>query len=138
MSRTRRAIGLAGAATLTGAAGMHLYWLAGGRAGSARVIPTVDGRPTFRPSPIGTAGVVVALTAAAALYAGSALGSRPRLFHRTGALGAATVLAARAIGDRRRVGFLKTERDSAFARLDTAVLSPLCVALALSGLAAAT
>jgi len=138
MNPTRRAIGLVGAAILAGAAGMHVYWLAGGRAGSAAVIPTVDGRPTFRPGPVATAGVAAALTAAATLYAGAALGRRPRRLHRIGALGAASVLAARAVGDRRRVGFLKTERDSAFARLDSAVLSPLCAALAIAGVAAAT
>ena len=138
MRRTRRAVGLLGAATLAGAAGMHVYWLAGGRVGSARVIPTVEGRPTFRPGPFATAGVAAALTAAAVLYAGAALGRRPRAVHRIGALGAATVLAARAVGDRRRVGFLKTEHDSAFARLDTAVLSPLCAALAIAGVVAAS
>ena len=137
MNRACRTVGLTGAAALVGAAGMHVYWLAGGRTGSSRVIPTVDGRPTFRPGPIATAGVAVALTAAAALYAGAALEARPRWLHRTGALGAAAVLAARAVGDGRRVGFLKTERDSAFAHLDTAVLSPLCAALAAAGVAAA-
>jgi hypothetical protein len=134
----RRTIGLIGAATLVAAAGMHGYWLAGGRAGSTKVIPTVEGRPTFRPGPFATALVAAALTAAAALYAGAALGCRPRRVHRIGALGAASVLAARAVGDRRRVGFLKTERDSAFAQLDTAVLSPLCAALAIAGVVAAT
>jgi len=117
---------------------MHVYWLAGGRAGSASVIPTVEGRPTFRPGPFATAGVAAALTTAAVLYTGAALGCRPRVVHRIGAVGAATVLAARAVGDRRRVGFLKTEHDSAFARLDTAVLSPLCAALAVAGVVAAS
>jgi hypothetical protein len=138
MSRTRTIAGLAGGTALAAAAGIHVYWLAGGRLGSARVIPTVDGRPTLRPGPIATAGVAAALAAAATLYAGASLGRRPRWLHRTGALGAAAVLAARAIGDRRRVGFLKTERDGPFARLDTVALSPLCAALAIAGVAAAT
>jgi hypothetical protein len=138
MRRARHTVGLLGAATLAGTAAMHVYWLAGGRAGRARVIPTVEGRPTFQPGPVATAGVAIALTSAAALYSGAALGRRPRAIHRIGTLGAAAVLAARAVGDRRRVGFLKTERDSAFARLDTAVLSPLCAALAVAGVVGAT
>ena len=135
--RARRSIGLGGAIVLAGAAGTHIYWLCGGRAGRTKVIPTVHGRPTFRPGPVATAGVALALTAAAVLYAGASLGSRPRWLHRAGALSAATVLGARAIGDGRRVGFLKTERGSAFARLDTALLSPLCAGLACAGVAAA-
>ena len=138
MRPTRRAVGLLGAATLLGAAAMHVYWLAGGRAGSTRVIPTVEDRPTFRPGPFATASVAFALTTAATLYTGTSLGWQPRAVHRIGTLGAAAVLAARAVGDRRRVGFLKTERDSEFARLDTRVLSPLCAGLATAGLVAAT
>ena len=36
VNRARRTVGLIGAAALAGAAGMHVYWLAGGRTGSAR------------------------------------------------------------------------------------------------------
>jgi hypothetical protein len=53
--------------------------------------------------------------------------------YRVGASGAATVLAARAIGDRRNIGFLKRSRDSSFARRDTYLYSPLCTFLAVAG-----
>jgi hypothetical protein len=47
------------------------------------------------------------------------------------------ILGARAVGDGHRVGFLNPERDTADARLDTAVLSPLCAVLAVTrGIAA--
>ena len=54
-----------------------------------------------------------------------------------GTSGAATVLVARAIGDRRYVGFLKRSRDSAFTRRDTYLYSPLCTLLAVVGAVAA-
>ena len=57
--------------------------------------------------------------------------------YRAGATGVAAVLAARAIGDRRSVGFMKRSRDSAFARRDTYLYSPLCVLLAVAGATAA-
>ena len=42
----------------------------------------------------------------------------------------ATVFLLRAIGDFRLVGFSKRVRGSRFARLDTLVYSPLCLAIA--------
>jgi hypothetical protein len=138
MNRVRRCGGLSGAAGLAAAALLHVYWLAGGRRGLADVIPRRDGQPAFRPGPVATAGVAVALASGAALYRGAALGRRPRSLYRTGARGAAIVLAARALGDRRQVGFLKRERNTAFARLDTKVLSPVCAALAVTGFVAAS
>jgi Protein of unknown function (DUF3995) len=138
MNHLRRTAALLGASGLASASLLHGYWLAGGHRGISRVIPTTDGHPTFRPGPLATAGVATALAAAAALYAGAGLGGEPRWMYRAGTLGAATILAARAIGDRDRLGFFKTERSTHFARLDTAVLSPLCAALSCAGLIAAT
>ncbi|MDF0673312.1 MAG: DUF3995 domain-containing protein [Nitrospira sp.] len=43
----------------------------------------------------------------------------------------ALVLLLRAIGDFRLVGFWNRIRDTCFARLDTALYSPLCLALAI-------
>jgi hypothetical protein len=128
---------LSGGAALAAAALLHLYWLEGGRMGATRVIPTTDGRPNFQPGPIATGAVAAALGTAAYLYVGAGLGREPRWLYRSGALGAAVVLAARAVGDGRRVGFFKTDRDSAFAVLDTRLLTPLCAALAVAGAVAA-
>jgi len=48
-----------------------------------------------------------------------------------GCFGLALLLLLRAIGDFRLVGFFKTVRGSRFAWLDSALYSPLCLALAL-------
>jgi hypothetical protein len=47
-----------------------------------------------------------------------------------GCFGLALLLLLRAIGDFRLVGFFKTVRGSRFAWLDSALYSPLCLALA--------
>jgi hypothetical protein len=137
VSASSRVAGLSGGTALAAAAALHLYWLAGGRVGATRVVPTTDGERSFQPGPIATATVAAALGAAACLYAGAGLGRDPRWFYRSGTMGAATVLVARALGDGRRVGFLKTERESEFAVLDTKLLAPLCAALAVAGAVAA-
>src|SRR6476659_1587088 len=116
MSASSRVAGLSGGTALAAAAALHLYWLKGGRVGATRVIPTTDGKRNFQPGPLATGAVAAALGTAACLY-----------------VGAATVLSARALGDGRRVGFLKTERESEFAVLDTKLLAPLCAALAVAG-----
>ena len=137
MSASRRVAGLSGGTALAAAAVLHLYWLKGGRVGATRVIPTTDGEQSFQPGPIATGAVAAALGTAACLYVGAGLGREPRWLYRSGTIGAATVLAARALGDGRHVGFLKTERESEFAVLDTRLLAPLCAALAAAGAIAA-
>jgi hypothetical protein len=78
------------------------------------------------PSNSATVAVAAALATASTLYLGATARWRPRRVYRVGARGAATALVARAIGDRRYVGFLKRSRDSPFARRDTYLYSPLC------------
>jgi hypothetical protein len=88
------------------------------------------------PSTAATVAVAAALATASGLYLGAAARWQPRWVYRFGARGAATVLVARAIGDRRHVGFLKRSRDSAFARRDTYLYSPRGALLAVAGVAA--
>ncbi len=112
----------------------HVYWLLGGRIGCEAAIPEVDGKPMFQPSAVATFIVAVALALCAVL-----LGATADLIHLpvshtwlvwlTQALVA--VLLLRAIGDFRLVGFFKRIRGTRFARLDTAVYSPLCLLLAI-------
>lgn len=104
---------------------LHFYWAlrgVGAGAGSA-AIPEVEGAPAFRPSKAATAavGLVLLFTAAIVL-----LRIEPLLY------GAAAVLALRAVGDFRLVGFFKRVRGSRFSRLDTLLYSPLCLALGLA------
>ncbi len=137
MKRLRVILGGGGAAVLAAVSALHVYWAAGGRRGQHAVVPTSDGRPMLAPSTAATVVVATALATASGLYVGATARWEPRWLYRVGAIGAATVLAARAIGDRRYIGFLKRSRDSAFARRDTYLYSPLCAFLAVSGATAA-
>lgn len=117
---------------------LHLYWMLGGRMGVLAAIPEIDGRPAFLPSVTATFVVALGLMLCALLLAAtSGLVSLPVphsvLTWLTRAL--ALVLLLRAIGDFRLVGFFKRIRGSRFARLDTALYSPLCLALS-AGVAA--
>jgi len=111
---------------------LHCYWLVGGRMGILAAIPEVDGKPAFLPSATATFVVAFGLALCALLLAAaSGLVSLPVphsvLSWFTRAL--ALVLLLRAIGDFRLVGFFKRIRGSRFARLDTVLYSPLCLAL---------
>ena len=101
-------------------AGMHFYWAAGGGSGKNAAIPEVDGVPTFKPLKRGTAAVGVVLLGTAAIVL---------LDVKLLLAGAAVVLILRAVGDFRLVGFFKRVRGSKFARMDTLLYSPLCLAL---------
>lgn len=113
---------------------VHVYWLVGGEVGRLAAIPEIDGTPVFQPSTLSTFVVAMGLAMCTLLIAATA-GiltlplSQAVLAWLTRAL--AVVLLIRAIGDFRLVGFFKRIRDSRFARLDTVVYSPLCLALAI-------
>ncbi len=118
------------------AAMLHGYWAAGGRWGAAAAIPErADGTPLFLPGPVACLAVVGALLVFAGLLGWSLLGTLA-WWARTATIVAAVVLAVRAIGDGRQVGFSKQERGSAFARLDDRLYTPLMVALLFGTLAA--
>ena len=137
MKGPRLILGGGGAAVLGGVSVLHLYWAAGGRRGQHAGIPTSDGRALMAPSTAATVAVAAALATACGLYVGATARWEPRWVYGIGTTGAAAVLAARAIGDRRYIGFLKRSRDSAFARRDTYLYSPLCAVLAVAGAAVA-
>ncbi len=117
-----------------GLAALHLYWAGGGTRLKWGAVPPVDGQPAFVPARLLTQAVALALIICALLVAGTA-GWLPMPIPRRffcGLMGLlALVFLARAIGDRRLVGFFKTQRDSDFARLDSWLYSPLCLLIAL-------
>lgn len=124
-------LGLAAVFALLGL--LHLYWAIGGRTERVAAIPEVDGARVFTPSPLGTFAVALALLTCAWLVAGLsgwiAMPISP-VAARWSAFATALLFLARAIGDFRLVGFFKRVRDTAFARQDTALYSPLCLVLA--------
>jgi hypothetical protein len=122
---------------LLGLSALHVYWAATGKSPGAAVIPEVAGRRTFEPTRLSTVAVAVALACAAL-----AVAARSGLFPvpvpaalsawACGLVGAAFLL--RSIGEFRLVGFFKSVRGTPFARMDTRVYSPLCLALGLGSL----
>jgi uncharacterized protein DUF3995 len=126
-------VGMAVAAVFAALAGLHLYWAAGGGWGSSVAVPEVAAQPAFRPGPLACIGVALLLASAAALVVATA-GHRPIVTGWLPPLGTAVValvMLLRAIGDFRLVGFCKKVRGTRFAQLDSALFSPLCLALAL-------
>lgn len=122
-------------AVFAGLSLIHLYWLFGGRVGLLAAIPEIDDQPVFQPSALAALVVAIGLALCALLIAATAGVctlplSQTVLAWLTRAL-AVVLLLLRAIGDFRLVGFCKRIRNSRFARLDTVVYSPLCLALAI-------
>ena len=107
--------GVSATVVLASLSGLHLYWAAGGRVGAAAAVPTVDGRPRLTPSTRATLVVAFLLGMSAVLLLGGAERWAPQVLFRVGAGGIGIVLLARAIGERRSVGFLKRVRGTAFA-----------------------
>jgi hypothetical protein len=128
---------------------IHAYWAAGGQWGRDVALPTHGAKPgqpprfALHPTPAATALVALLLFAAAATVLGaagiwggeSAAGAGAATTKPNGVLVAgAWILAAlfflRAVGDFRYVGVFKRIRDTRFARWDSGLFSPLCVAIA--------
>ena len=121
-------------AVFAGLSLIHVYWLFGGRVGRLVAIPEIDGKPVFQPSAVAMLVVAIGLALCAVVIAGTAGMLTLPLSHTVLAWLAralAVVLLLRAIGDFRLVGFFKRSHNSRFARLDTAVYSPLCLVLAI-------
>ena len=114
-------------------ASIHVYWAFGGRFAKVAAIPELRGSPSFVPGTMATLLIACVLFACAALVgaAGGLIDVPVQAnFVRWGCFGLALLLLLRAIGDFRLVGFFKTVRGSRFAWLDSALYSPLCLALA--------
>ncbi len=113
----------------------HFYWALGGRTGKHAAVPEVSGRPAFVPSAVSTSVVAIGLAACALLvaFAAGLVGPpAPQPWVTWLAFALALALLARAIGDFRLVGFFKRIRGTQFARLDSVVYAPLCMALAIA------
>jgi len=120
--------------TLGGLLLLHAYWALGGRWGSAYTVPTINGRRSFDPSPLGTWVVCGLLGLAVIIVMGKsgwiAPGPLPVLFD-VGVWGLGLVFVLRAVGNLRTFGFFKIVKGTPFADWDTWFYSPLCLLLAL-------
>jgi hypothetical protein len=123
------------AAILALMAVIHMYWALGGSIGAEALVPQTTKGPLFRlTAPVTLVIALIFVFAADLMLArlGVATARIPAwgLDLACGAL--ALAFLARAIGDFRYVGFFKRERRSRFARLDTAVYSPVSLFLAVA------
>lgn len=118
---------------------LHVYWLFGGKTGLARSVPHVEsganaGAPVFRPGPLSTIAVAVALASLATLTLHSATVLAlpwPRSVSRILVAIGALLFTLRMIGDFRYVGVFKRVSSTSFGRWDTKLYTPLCFGLAL-------
>jgi hypothetical protein len=128
-------IALAVATVFTLLALLHVHWALGGRTAWIAAVPEVSGRPAFVPGVGVTLLVAVALATCAVLVLATAgLIATPlpsRLLQIAMDL-LGLVFLLRAFGDFRLVGVTKRVRGTRFARLDTLLYSPLCIALAVA------
>lgn len=126
-------LALAVSAAFVGIAAWHFrmaFSMAPG-AGSGAV-PSVDGKPLFKPSKASTlavGGVLLLFAALVAATAGFIPTGLPHFLLAWACYALAAGLLARAIGEFRYLGFFKKVRGSEFARLDTLIYSPLCLLL---------
>ncbi|MDJ0835589.1 MAG: DUF3995 domain-containing protein [Acidobacteriota bacterium] len=112
---------------------LHVHWAFGGSFGTGAVVPESDGEKLFEPGPVSTS-IVAALLFAAALLVSARAGlltlPLPSPLTAVGTWVMLAVFLARSVGDFRFIGFFKKERDTRFARWDTRLFSPLCLAVA--------
>lgn len=130
----KRASAVLCALILGGLAALHFAWAAGWQRFGAGAIPTRPGNdgseaeePLFEPPALSTVGVGVALATAALVVLRAGFTGRGRVL----AMVVSMVFGARAVGDRRYVGYTKRVRGTAFARKDYLLYSPLCVLVSL-------
>ena len=111
---------------------LHIGWALGVRGGKVQVLPERGGAPLFQPGPLSTLAVAAVLFLAALIVtqrAGLGRELLPAALVEWGCWGVSVALVLRAIGEFRYVGFFKRVRDTAFARMDTLLYSPLALLL---------
>jgi hypothetical protein len=128
----RASVCVLGAAILTMAAVLHMYWALGGDAGQSLSAPELSGRAVFHFPRYSNAIVAVGLSVAALVLAARSgvLGSAARTPVTAAAARLLTIgFALRAIGEFHYLGFFKSIRGTPFAYYDTWLYSPLFVCL---------
>lgn len=118
-----------------GSAALHVYWALGGRAGlHAALPPQKEGEPAFRPG-AGLCALMGAIllfwtTLIAAPLTGMSMPAQRWLLWAS-----VLVFTLRLVGEGRKVGFFKQDRNSLFARWDDALYLPLVFSMLLAALA---
>ncbi len=117
--------------------GFHFYWFFGGLWGLEKVIPTKDGLSSLAIPKIATLFVAVVLVLFGLVYLmKSELLSidGPNWIINYGYWFIPSIFILRAIGDFKYVGFFKKIKHTTFAKADSKVFIPLCLAIGIMGL----
>lgn len=118
---------------------VHIYWAFGGKWGMATALPTNEpgGERLFNPGLIGILVVAFGLFLFAAITLGNLellQSILPSKYIKPATLVIACIILLRALGDFKYVGFAKKVKNTAFAKSDTMIFSPLCLYLGLTSL----
>jgi len=127
------AVGISGASLLFLFALFHIYWAFGGRWGYRVAFPRVKSKTVFKIGHIEMFLLGVGLAAAGFLILG-----RMKIwtiwaiwrYYRSGVLLLSAFALIRAVGDFRYLGFFKDRRFDFSSKIDTWVISPLCLYIA--------
>ncbi|WP_316802112.1 DUF3995 domain-containing protein [Pedobacter nototheniae] len=115
---------------------LHFYWAFGGKWVAEKVIPTSPaGKHMLNPGKSSTLVVALGLLLFAFIIYfrnHSLFFSIPSRYLNVGALFIAGIFLLRAMGDFKYVGFFKKVNNTAFAKNDSKIYSPLCLYLSLS------
>ncbi|MBD0286862.1 MAG: DUF3995 domain-containing protein [Flavisolibacter sp.] len=114
---------------------LHVYWALGGKRASTAALPSKPGAgPVFIPSRVGTLVIAVGLFLFAGITISNSGFFNPPVsskYIRYATFGIAIIFLLRAIGDFKYVGLTKGIKNTAFARKDNSVFTPLCIVLTL-------
>uniref|UniRef100_UPI0040473D27 DUF3995 domain-containing protein n=1 Tax=Roseivirga sp. TaxID=1964215 RepID=UPI0040473D27 len=117
--------------------GLHFYWALGGAFGFSASLPTkATGERVLNPTKFASAIVGIGLTAFGVFYLFQSeliAYALPEWLMISGGWLIPTLFQLRAIGDFKYVGFFKSIKATAFAKLDTQFFSPLCLLIAAIG-----
>ena len=118
--------------------GLHFYWITGGKWALDHAVPTLeDGDKIFNPDALATIIVAIGLLIFAMFYlvqSGLFFIQLPNWLLAALGWGVPSIFLLRAFGDFTYLGFFKRIKDTSFARKDTQIYSPLCLAIGIAGL----
>ena len=130
-------LSLTNATIFTLLAGLHLFWMFGGKWGLAQALPTSEkeGKRMLIPGSIACLTVALGLLGFAFYNVSLGIGfvqSQPVRATKWVIWAIASIFILRAVGDFRYVGFFKKVKKTEFGRMDTKWYAPLCLYLGLS------
>lgn len=117
---------------------IHFNWVIGGKFGFSEALPTKEnGERVLNPKKLDSAIVGFGLTGFGMFYllqSGLVVFNAPEWLMKYGGWIIPSIFLLRAIGEFKYVGFFKTVKKMDFAKWDTKLFSPLCLAIAIIGI----